>query len=69
MDTNNTIDHGGNDRSLIQVNASRSVGGGCTPASGWEKGQAENQVGLVREVLHATAAVQDLRRDERLAAG
>jgi len=21
----------------------------CTPASGWEKGQAENQVGLVRE--------------------
>jgi transposase len=23
--------------------------GGCTPASGWEKGQVENQVGLVRE--------------------
>ena len=22
---------------------------GCTPASGWEKGQVENQVGLVRE--------------------
>lgn len=21
----------------------------CTPASGWEKGQLENQVGLVRE--------------------
>jgi IS30 family transposase len=21
----------------------------CTPASGWEKGQVENQVGLVRE--------------------
>src|ERR1700716_4548039 len=23
----------------------------CTPASGWEKGQVENQVGLVRERL------------------
>jgi transposase len=23
----------------------------CTPASGWEKGQVENQVGLVREHL------------------
>jgi len=22
----------------------------CTPASGWEKGQVENQVGLVREL-------------------
>ena len=21
----------------------------CTPASGWEKGQVENQVGLIRE--------------------
>ena len=25
----------------------------CTPASGWEKGQVENQVGLVRERLRA----------------
>jgi len=23
----------------------------CTPASGWEKGQVENQVGLVRELF------------------
>jgi transposase len=28
----------------------------CTPASGWEKGQVENQVGLVRE--RAIAAVR-----------
>jgi transposase len=32
----------------------------CTPASGWEKGQVENQVGLVRELLHAAAATQEL---------
>jgi hypothetical protein len=25
---------------------------GCTPASGWEKGQVENQVGLVRELMN-----------------
>src|ERR1700742_5103030 len=29
----------------------------CTPASGWEKGQVENQVGLARTLLHAAAAV------------
>ena len=41
----------------------------CTPASGWEKGQVENQVGVVRRaVLHAAAEVQELRRAERLAA-
>ena len=33
----------------------------CTPASGWEKGQVENQVGLVRERFFTP-------RDERLAA-
>ena len=34
----------------------------CTPASGWEKGQVENQVGLgPRAVLHAAAAVQEPR--------
>jgi hypothetical protein len=27
----------------------RSVAVACTPASGWEKGQVENQVGLVRQ--------------------
>jgi transposase len=31
----------------------------CTPASGWEKGQVENQVGLVRERFHAASAVQE----------
>ena len=31
----------------------------CTSASGWEKGQVENQVGLVRKLLHAAAAVQN----------
>jgi transposase len=32
----------------------------CTPASGWEKGQVENQVGLrPRTFLHAAAAVQE----------
>ena len=41
----------------------------CTPASGWEKGQVENQVGLVRERFFTpTPAGQDLRRAERLAA-
>jgi len=29
----------------------------CTPASGWEKGQVENQVGLVRERLSAEWSV------------
>ena len=34
----------------------------CTPASGWEKGQVENQVGLVRErFLHTTPSGQNLR--------
>ena len=37
----------------------------CTPASGWEKKPVENQVGLIRDVLHAPAAVQNLRRDQR----
>ena len=42
----------------------------CTPASGWEKGQVENQVGLVRERFFTPqAAVQELRGDERLAGG
>ena len=31
----------------------------CTPASGWEKGQVQNQVELLRRaVLYAVAAVQ-----------
>jgi len=39
----------------------------CTPASGWEKGQVENQVGLVRErfftprLLHARAGYRRAR--------
>jgi transposase len=34
----------------------------CTPASGWEKGQVENQVGArARALLHATLAVQELQ--------
>ena len=41
----------------------------CTPASGWEKGQVENQVGLVRERFFTPRLrFQNLRRDERLAA-
>ena len=41
----------------------------CTPASGWEKGQVENQVGLVREpVLHPAPAGAEPRGAERLAA-
>ena len=36
----------------------------CTPASGWEKGQVENQVGLVRERFSPRGSVQDLRRTE-----
>ena len=41
----------------------------CTPASGWEKGQVENQVGTgAAAVLHAAAAGEELRRAERLAA-
>ncbi len=37
----------------------------CTPASGWEKGQVENQVGKVaRAVLHAAPAAAILRRVE-----
>ena len=40
----------------------------CTPSAGWEKGQVENQVGLVRERFrHATPQVQELRRAQRLA--
>jgi hypothetical protein len=36
--------------SMTEVCAGRSrSSGGCTPASGWEKGQVENQVGLVRQ--------------------
>ena len=30
----------------------------CTPASGWEKGQVENQVGLVRERFFTGAAAR-----------
>ena len=41
----------------------------CTPASGWEKGQVENQVGLVRERFFTPRLrFKNLRRDERLAA-
>jgi transposase len=32
----------------------------CTPASGWEKGQVENQVGVVRERFHTAAAGGEL---------
>jgi hypothetical protein len=33
----------------------------CRTASGWDKGQVENQVGLVpRALLHATAALSEL---------
>src|SRR5438552_967109 len=32
----------------------------CTPASGWEKGQVENQVGLVRERLEQQKASADV---------
>ncbi|QOZ65852.1 hypothetical protein WN72_04975 [Bradyrhizobium arachidis] len=41
----------------------------CTPASGWEKGQVENQ-GRAGQgtLLHAAAAVQKPRRVKRLAA-
>ena len=40
----------------------------CTPASGWEKGQVENQVGVhPPAVLRAAAEVQILCRTERLA--
>jgi transposase len=43
----------------------------CNPASEWEKGQVENQVGGVREWLFflPTAPGQKLRRAEWLAAG
>ena len=42
----------------------------CTPASGWEKGQVENQVGLVRERFFSPRLRgQKLRRAECLAAG
>jgi transposase len=35
----------------------------CTPASGWEKGQVENQVGLVRQRFFTPRLpVQKLRR-------
>jgi hypothetical protein len=41
----------------------------CTPASGWEKGQVENQVGLVRERFFTPRLrVKSLRGIERLAA-
>ncbi len=41
----------------------------CTPASGWEKGQVENQVGLVRERFFTPRLrVAELRRVERVAA-
>jgi transposase len=40
----------------------------CTPASGWEKGQVENQVGLVRERFFTPRLRFKIRRDERLAA-
>ncbi len=39
----------------------------CTPASGWEKGQVENQVGLVRERFFTPAPAGDeLRGTQRL---
>jgi transposase len=38
----------------------------CTPASGWEKGQVENQVGLVRERFF-TPRLRFIRGNERLA--
>ncbi len=41
----------------------------CKPASGWERGQVENQVGLVRALLHPTPSRQKPRRAERLAVG
>ena len=35
----------------------------CTPASAWEKGQVENQVGLVRErFFHPAGAGEELQR-------
>jgi transposase len=34
----------------------------CTPASGWEKGQVESSRSGPRAVLHAAAAVQELRQ-------
>ena len=41
----------------------------CTPASGWEKGQVENQVGRdPAAALRAAAEVQELCRAQRLAA-
>ena len=41
----------------------------CTPASGWEKGQVENQVGLVRERFFTPRLrFKSLRGAERLAA-
>ena len=41
----------------------------CTPASGWEKGQVENQVGLVRERFFTPRLrFKSLRRAECLAA-
>jgi len=36
----------------------------CTPASGWEKGQVENQVGLVRERFF-TPRLRFKSRDEQ----
>jgi len=36
----------------------------CTPASGWEKGQVENQVGLVRERFFFTPRLRVASYDE-----
>jgi transposase len=42
----------------------------CTPASGWEKGQVENQVGTVRQRFFSPRVRgEELRRAERLAHG
>ena len=42
----------------------------CTPGAGWEKGQVENQVGMIRgPVLHPATALQELRRAQWLAPG
>jgi transposase len=42
-------DRRGNRRSLQMCSHHLVDPVACTPASGWEKGQVENQVGLVRE--------------------
>lgn len=43
----------------------------CTPASGWEKGQVENQIGLVRERLltpRVRVSAMSARRECRIQA-